>query len=932
MPRLSTFGPRSYTQVAAVLVVALATASFHTAAAATLPTGFTETLIASGLSNPTAMQFAPDGRLFVCQQTGELRVVKNGALLATPFLTLTVDANGERGLLGVTFDPNFASNQYVYVYYTVPTAPIHNRVSRFTANGDVVVPGSEVVILNLDNLSSATNHNGGAINFGPDGKLYIAIGENANSTNAQSLNTRHGKMLRVNADGSPAAGNPTSFPGIAGSTSGIYQAIWAVGLRNPFTFAFNPGGTPAMFINDVGEVTWEEVNNGLAGANYGWPNSEGYTTNPNHTTPKYSYPHSGGAVTGCAITGGAFYSPSAATFPAAYIGTYFFADYCGGWIRRIDPTLQTGVAIDFATGISSPVDLKVGPDANLYYLARGTGRVYRVQYGNAQPSITSQPASVTVGVGQPATFSVTASGTPPLSYQWQRNSVNIPNATSASYTVASPQVADDGARFRVNVSNTAGNVFSNEAVLTVTANQPPVATITAPSASLLYTGGMTVTFAGTGVDPEDGARPATAFAWRIDFHHDTHTHPFLPTTTGITSGSFVVPTSGETSANVWFRVYLTVTDSQGRSTTVQRDVFPQTVRLTLATSPAGLGLTLDGQPTAASTITGVVGIQRALGAPDQIFNGATYLFAAWSDGGDASRVISTPAVDTTFTATFRATGAAARPGPPLNLAAIVNGGTVRLTWNRSAGAQGYRLDAGSTAGATNLGALGVGDVAELEALVPPGAYYVRVVATNAAGESAPSNEVAVSVASTAACTTAPPVPGGFTAQTSGLTAAFAWMPSAAATGYVLEAGYTAATVAVGVPLGRLSMLRASAPAGRYFTRLRAVNACGTSAPSIEVPITLGCSTSAVVPLNLGVAKANGVATFQWMGPLGATGYRVQVGSVQGAVDIADTDVGMTTSLAVPVAGAPARTYYVRVVAVSACGVGAPSNEVAVTLP
>jgi glucose/arabinose dehydrogenase len=148
--------------------------------AATLPAGFTETQVGSNLSGaPTAMDFAPDGRLFVCLQGGQLRVIENGALLAAPFVTVTTTANGERGLLGVAFDPNFATNHFVYVYYTVSTAPIHNRVSRFTANGNLAEAG-ETIVLELDNLSSATNHNGGAIHFGPDNKLYVAVGENAN--------------------------------------------------------------------------------------------------------------------------------------------------------------------------------------------------------------------------------------------------------------------------------------------------------------------------------------------------------------------------------------------------------------------------------------------------------------------------------------------------------------------------------------------------------------------------------------------------------------------------------------------------------------------------------------------------------------------------------------------------------------------------------
>src|SRR6185369_3625264 len=128
----------------------------------------------------------PDGRLFVAEQGGRLRVIKNNALLPTPFVTLTVESSGERGLLGIAFDPGFATNHWVYVYYTATTPSVHNRVSRLTANGDVAVAGSETVLLELENLN-ATNHNGGSIHFGPDGKLYVAVGENANSANSQVL-------------------------------------------------------------------------------------------------------------------------------------------------------------------------------------------------------------------------------------------------------------------------------------------------------------------------------------------------------------------------------------------------------------------------------------------------------------------------------------------------------------------------------------------------------------------------------------------------------------------------------------------------------------------------------------------------------------------------------------------------------------------------
>src|SRR4051794_17155454 len=154
----------------------------------TLPAGFVEVPVATGLVAPTAFDFAPDGRVFVAQQTGQLRVIKDGQLLPTPFVSLNVDSEGERGLLGVAFDPKFAVNSYVYVYYTVPGSPAHNRISRFTASGDVALPGSQTTILDLNPLGTATNHNGGAIHFGPDDKLYVGVGENANGANAQSLN------------------------------------------------------------------------------------------------------------------------------------------------------------------------------------------------------------------------------------------------------------------------------------------------------------------------------------------------------------------------------------------------------------------------------------------------------------------------------------------------------------------------------------------------------------------------------------------------------------------------------------------------------------------------------------------------------------------------------------------------------------------------
>lgn len=433
--------------------------------AATLPAGFTETPIATGLASPTAMGFAPDGRLFVCQQGGQLRVIKNGALLPTPFVSLSVDASGERGLLGIAFDPNFSVNNFVYLYYTPSSSPKHNQVSRFTANGDVAAGGSELVILSLDNLSAATNHNGGAIHFGPDGKLYVAVGENANPANAQTLSNRLGKILRINPDGSIPTDNP-----FFNTASGLNRSIWTLGLRNPFTFAFQQS-TGRMFINDVGQSTWEEINDGIAGSNYGWPNTEGPTNNPSFRSPLFSYAHSPMDTGGCAITGGAFYNPSTVQFPGSYVGKYFFADLCSGWIRVFNPA--TGTDTEFATGIANPVDLHVTADGSLYYLAFGAGAVVRIQYPVVQqgPTITMQPSDQNVVPGQLATFEVQATGTAPIHFQWQRNQVNIPDADAAIYGIL-PTLADNGAKFRCLVSNALGTTPSNEATLTVTPPPP----------------------------------------------------------------------------------------------------------------------------------------------------------------------------------------------------------------------------------------------------------------------------------------------------------------------------------------------------------------------------------------------------------------------------------------------------------------------------
>ena len=361
----------------------------------TLPVGFSTQSLATGISAPTCMAFAPDGRLFIGEQNGAIKVYKNGALLGTPFTQLTVNSTGERGLLGLEFDPNYATNGFVYVYYTRPGSPLRNRVSRLTsnpANRDVMLAGSETLVVQFDPLS-ATNHNGGSLKFGPDGKLYVAIGENAVTANAQNYDNYLGKLLRINADGSAPSDNPfyASTPDGTPPTDAS-QRLWALGLRNPYSFAIAPS-TGTIFVNDVGGNQYEEINDATQGGqNFGWPTQEGPPI-AGFSGPAYYYANNSQVVdsdsSGCSVLGGTFLSSLSSNYPVQYQGKYFFMDYCNGWIRYIDPAHipangSTLFGEGFGTGL---VSMTVGPDGTLYYLHRGTGSLNRFVY--SPPTIES---------------------------------------------------------------------------------------------------------------------------------------------------------------------------------------------------------------------------------------------------------------------------------------------------------------------------------------------------------------------------------------------------------------------------------------------------------------------------------------------------------------------------------------------------------------
>ncbi|MBI4607050.1 MAG: PQQ-dependent sugar dehydrogenase [Planctomycetes bacterium] len=361
------------------------------APAASFPEGFEDEVIATGLTGATAMAAAPDGRIFVCEQTGALRAVKDGRLLGAPFLTLEVDSSWERGLIGIALDPRFPAEPHVFVVYVAPRPYPHHRVSRFTASGDGATPGSEVLLLEGDDQRSLggsvpAGHQGGGIRFGLDGCLYIGIGEQTAGFPSQKLDTFQGKLLRIRPDGSIPPDNP-----FLEKASGKYRAVWAIGLRNPFALAVD-SATGRIFVNDVGGAAWEEVDEAAAGANYGWPEAEGPSPRRDLRQPVHAYERS----VGKSITGGAFYRPAARQFPERYVGKYFFADFEGNWIHVLDPD-DPRRAETFATGLARPVDLQVAADGSLLCLERNawvkdeafrprTGLLRRIRFtGKARP-------------------------------------------------------------------------------------------------------------------------------------------------------------------------------------------------------------------------------------------------------------------------------------------------------------------------------------------------------------------------------------------------------------------------------------------------------------------------------------------------------------------------------------------------------------------
>jgi glucose/arabinose dehydrogenase len=371
-------------------VVLLVLAS--SAQAGTPPSDFSESTVASGLTQPVAIAFLPDGRLLVTEKGGALKLVSGGS--TTTLVTIPVCTASEMGLLGVAVDPSFSgSSGFIYLYRSAPSATgcasstgRFNQVVRVTmTNGTVDIASLSVLLTGI--VTDGGNHDGGTLRIGPDGKLWASVGDSGigdggnpgESTNpySQDLGSLNGKMLRLELSGAPAAGNP--FIGTPGARGEIY----AYGFRNPFRFGFDPA-TGKAWVGDVGQSTLEELDVVQPGGNYSWPYCEG-TLPPGcmqagDVPPVFEYPRSFGTT----VIGGAF---APASF-GAFGGQYFFADNGVSKIFRAVPTAahdDIAAPVDFLTGGQSPTDVIFGRDDAMYYVALGAGAVRKVTPNYARP-------------------------------------------------------------------------------------------------------------------------------------------------------------------------------------------------------------------------------------------------------------------------------------------------------------------------------------------------------------------------------------------------------------------------------------------------------------------------------------------------------------------------------------------------------------------
>lgn len=639
-----------------------------------LPAGFFLSQLVAGLNEATVAEFLPDGRLLIGERGGRIRIFADGSLVEPPAISLPTDtAGGERGLVGLARDPNFAANGYIYAYWT--TNEPRNRVSRLTLVGNTINPASEFVVWQNVNLAMDYHH-GGSIAFGPDGNLFIATGDQFEPSRAQPLNFEDGKILRVRPDGTV----PPSNPFVA--TPGARPTIWLTGERNPFRFHWDfPTGR--LYIGNVGgnsSDSWEEINVGSVAQNHGWPNQEGpqcfVSDCSAYTFPWYAYQHNDAryfvGVPQASITVGPVYRATggASLFPPEYRGQLYVGDYANRWIRRLVLDAAGNVIGDplflRPPNANTIVDLDVAPDGSLYFLTVGLDNsgnpdpagsgLFRIGYsgvGNLTP-VASASANPTQGL-PPLSVQFSSAGSydpdngpSPLSYAWVFGDGNTSSQPNPLHTYATR------GQYTARLTVLDGAAAAQSPPILITVGDPPTASIAEPPPGTTYRAGDTILFSGSASDTEDGPLPASALSWRVVLRHLDHTHPFLGPLQGVSGGSFVVPAAGHGPEDTSYEIELTATDSDGLTHAAVRTINPVISTLIFSADPPGIPLFLDGEAiNTPRTYRSLEGFQHVVEAQSSfVLGGTTYVFACWSDGGPRVHGVTAPPVGGSYTAYY----------------------------------------------------------------------------------------------------------------------------------------------------------------------------------------------------------------------------------------------------------------------------------------
>jgi len=623
-----------------------------------LPAGFAITEIVTGLSRPTDMALLPSGDILIAEKGGDTRegglakvkLVRNGILQTATVVEVGVIAHHDGGITGIITDPNFAENNYFYIWYTTgPTSKAwsgetKSRLSRFTLDieSGIADPASEHIV--IDNLPAGKSHNGGGMSFGSDGYFYLGVGDTdiaVEVNEALDLSSGAGKILRIEIT-ETGYDVPADNPYV--DVEGAMPEVYGYGLRNPFRMTQRTTDGE-LFFAEVGGGAWEEINQVQPTANYGWPDREGpcrrnqrltctlADPEDGYTEPVATYvhldePESG---TGGAITSLLYYDNN--DFPAQYRDRFFYADYDESIIGIANITQHiTGTTFTlekFSHNIGAVVDMEQA-DSGFYMLDVISGRIQLIYYtdSNNQVPIAQFTADNQVGPA-PLAVNFSAEGTIDnddalLEYIWSfgdGTSPVITNVPTVSYTYledgfyeAELQVIDvrGGAS---EIRRLPISVYSGEVPQILLEN------LTEPTRTNFYSGDRIRYYVERSAT--DDLDSTTPYTWRIDQHHNRHAHPILADIDA-QEGIFTVPTDNHGGDwNIWYRFYLTMNTADGNQVTIHAEINPSLVRLHFESMPAPDVIYVDevARPSGSSFIA-VVGTSYLLEAPEQISYGS----------------------------------------------------------------------------------------------------------------------------------------------------------------------------------------------------------------------------------------------------------------------------------------------------------------------